>query len=146
MPPLKLVMFKCRIFSARYLPRFSSGVAPTQMGLKWLSLGHRHWVLWSATLRARRQTRDCVLAGFSGTLQVDDRTGYNALIKPGGNCGPYKLAYCWARARRKHNKVHDRNGSPIASSALPNYTRSKSRLGGNRLDSTRPCSRHKPSL
>ena len=36
------------------------------------------------------------LTGFSGTLQVDGYTGYNALTKPGRNSGPVKLAYCWA--------------------------------------------------
>lgn len=33
------------------------------------------------------------LTGFSGTLQVDGYTGYNALTKPGRNSGPVKPAY-----------------------------------------------------
>lgn len=58
------------------------------------------------------------LSGFSGTLQVDGYTGYNALTKPGRNCGPVRLAYCWAHARRKLKEVHDRDGSPIAAEGL----------------------------
>jgi transposase len=58
------------------------------------------------------------LTGFSGTLQVDGYTGYNALTKPGRNSGPVKLAYCWAHARRKLKEVHDRDGSPIAADGL----------------------------
>jgi transposase len=58
------------------------------------------------------------LMGFSGTLQVDGYTGYNALTKPGRNSGPVKLAYCWAHARRKLKEVHDRDGSPIAGEGL----------------------------
>lgn len=54
------------------------------------------------------------LTGFSGTLQIDSYTGYNALTKPGHNSGPVKLAYFWAHARRKLKEVHDRDGSPIA--------------------------------
>jgi transposase len=58
------------------------------------------------------------LMGFSGTLQVDGYTGYNALTKPGRNSGPVKLAYCRAHARRKLKEVHDRDGSPIAKEGL----------------------------
>ena len=58
------------------------------------------------------------LTGFSGTLQVDGYTGYNALTKPGRNSGPVKLAYCWAHARRKLKEVHGRDGSPIAAEGL----------------------------
>ncbi len=58
------------------------------------------------------------LTGFSGTLQVDGYTGYNALTKPGRKSGPVKLAYCWAHARRKLKEVHDRDGSPIAAEGL----------------------------
>jgi transposase len=58
------------------------------------------------------------LTGFSGTLQVDGYTGYNALTKPGRNSGPVKPAYCWAHARRKLKEVHDRDGSPIANEGL----------------------------
>lgn len=55
---------------------------------------------------------------FTGTLQVDGYTGYNALTKLGRNSGPVKLAYCWAHARRKLKEVHDRDGSPIAGDGL----------------------------
>ena len=58
------------------------------------------------------------LKGFSGTLQVDGYTGYNALTKPCRNSGPVKLAYCWAHARRKLKEVHDRDSSPIAAEGL----------------------------
>jgi transposase len=58
------------------------------------------------------------LTGFSGTLQVDGYTGYNALTKPDRKGGPVKLAYCWAHARRKLKEVHDRDGSPIAKEGL----------------------------
>lgn len=73
------------------------------------------------------------LTGFSGTLQVDGYTGYNALTKPGRNSGPVKLAYCWAHARRKLKEVHDRDGSPIAAEGLKQiaafYIRSSKRSG-----------------
>lgn len=58
------------------------------------------------------------LKGFSGTLQVDGYTGYNALTKPAREGGPVMLAYCWAHARRKLKEVHDRDGSPIAAEGL----------------------------
>ena len=58
------------------------------------------------------------LTVFSGTLQVDSYTGYNALTKPRRNSGPVKLLYCWAHARRKLKEVHDRDGSPIAKEEL----------------------------
>ncbi len=58
------------------------------------------------------------LVGFSGTLQVDGYSGYNALTKPARKGGPVKLAYCWAHARRKLKDVHDRDGSPIAAEGL----------------------------
>ncbi len=63
------------------------------------------------------------LTGFSGTLQVDGHTGYNALAKPGRNPGPVTLAYCWAHARRKLKEVHDRDGSPIAADRLKRIAR-----------------------
>lgn len=58
------------------------------------------------------------LTGFSGTLQVDGYTGYNALTKPGRNSGQVKQACCWTHARRKLKEVHDRDGSPIAADGL----------------------------
>lgn len=58
------------------------------------------------------------LTGFSGTLQVDGYTGYNALTKPARKGGAVTLAYCWAHARRKLKEVHDRDGSPIAAEGL----------------------------
>ena len=58
------------------------------------------------------------LIGFSGTLQVDGYTGYNALTNPSRNSGPVQLAYCWAHARRKLKEIHDRDGSPIAKDGL----------------------------
>jgi transposase len=58
------------------------------------------------------------LTGFSGTLQVDGYTGYNALTKPGRNSRPVKLAYWLAHARRKLKEVHDRDASPIAGDGL----------------------------
>jgi hypothetical protein len=58
------------------------------------------------------------LTGFSGTLQVDGYTDYNALTKPGRNFGAVKLAYFWAHARRQLKEVHDRDGSPIAKEGL----------------------------
>ncbi len=86
------------------------------------------------------------LTGFSGTLQVDGYTGYNALTKPGRNSGPVKLAYCWAHARRKLKEVHDRDGSPIAKEGLKRISKFyKIELMANRLSSARPRGRNKPS-
>src|SRR5271169_4844712 len=51
------------------------------------------------------------LASFTGVLQVDGYTGFNAL-------GSVELAFCWAHVRRKFFDFHHATGSPIAAEAL----------------------------
>lgn len=42
-----------------------------------------------------------ILQGSTGVLQVDGYAGYNRLIAPDRVGSDIRLAYCWARARRK---------------------------------------------
>lgn len=54
------------------------------------------------------------LARFSGILQADAYTGYDALYVPGRKAGPILEAACWAHARRPFYKEARANGSPVA--------------------------------
>jgi hypothetical protein len=54
------------------------------------------------------------LAHFSGILQADAYTGYDALYVPGRKPGPILEAACWAHARRPFYKEARANGSPVA--------------------------------
>ena len=57
------------------------------------------------------------LASFTGVLQVDGYTGFNAL---GGerSAGAVEFAFCWAHVRRKFFDFHHATDSPIAAEAL----------------------------
>ena len=59
-----------------------------------------------------------LLEGFSGTVQVDDYSGYNRLRRSERAGGPLTLAACWVHARRGLKEVFDSNGSPIAKAGL----------------------------
>jgi hypothetical protein len=54
------------------------------------------------------------LKGFSGTLQADGYTGFNALY----HSGRIQEAACWAHVRRKFFEVHQAQSSMLASEAL----------------------------
>jgi transposase len=58
------------------------------------------------------------LKGFSGVLQVDAYTGYNALTRADRSGGTIALAYCWAHARRGFYNAHKRTNDPIAAEAM----------------------------
>ena len=67
------------------------------------------------------------LTGYSGILQADAYSGFNALYDPGRKPGPIREAACWAHARRKFFELADvakaRTGrkivvSPIALEAV----------------------------
>jgi hypothetical protein len=58
------------------------------------------------------------LKGFSGVLQVDAYTGYDALTRADRPGGAIALAYCWAHARRGFYNVHKRTDDPVAAEAL----------------------------
>lgn len=54
-----------------------------------------------------------MLAGWSGTLMVDDYGGYKALLRPEGDTPvPVKEAGCLAHVRRKFADLFKMNGSP----------------------------------
>jgi len=60
-----------------------------------------------------------MLAGWSGTLMVDDYGGYKALLRPEGDTPvPVKEAGCLAHVRRKFADLFKMNGSPGAKEAL----------------------------
>jgi transposase len=59
-----------------------------------------------------------LLDGFTGVLQVDGYTGYNALADPARPGGAVTLAYCWSHLRRKFYEVYIGGHSPIATEAL----------------------------
>jgi Transposase and inactivated derivatives len=54
------------------------------------------------------------LARFSGILQADAYSGYEALYAPGREPGPILEAACWAHARRPFYKEARLKGSPLA--------------------------------
>jgi transposase len=62
------------------------------------------------------------LAGFSGVIQADAFSGYEALTRsserPGSNAPRITHAACWAHARRKLFDEFERTKSPIAEEAL----------------------------
>jgi transposase len=59
-----------------------------------------------------------LLDGFTGVLQVDGYTGYNALANPARPGGPVTLVYCWSHLRRKFYEIYVGGHSPIATEAL----------------------------
>ena len=59
-----------------------------------------------------------LLAGFSGTAQVDGYPGYNRLGRAQRPGGALTLASCWVHARRGLKEVFDSDGSPIARAGL----------------------------
>jgi transposase len=60
-----------------------------------------------------------ILAGFSGTIQVDAYGGFSHLATPKRTGGdPLQLAFCWAHGRRKLIRAKPQKGSPIIDEAL----------------------------
>jgi transposase len=65
------------------------------------------------------ENAETFLTGFAGILQIDGYTGYNRLTKPSRKGGaPFRVAQCWAHARRKLKEIFDRDGSEIAAEGL----------------------------
>jgi transposase len=58
------------------------------------------------------------LAGFSGVLQVDGYSAYNALTDSKRFEGEVKLAFCWAHFRRDFYDIAASGNAPIAQEAL----------------------------
>ena len=60
------------------------------------------------------------MKGFSGVLQADGFTGFNAMYQPDPETQKIQVkeAGCWAHWRRKFYDVHESNNSPIAKEAL----------------------------
>lgn len=63
------------------------------------------------------------LAGFTGVLQVDGYTGYNALADPARPGGPVTLAYCWSHFRRQFYDIAKGGNAPVADQALARIAR-----------------------
>lgn len=59
-----------------------------------------------------------LLAGFTGTLQVDGYAGYNALADATRPGGAVTLAFCWAHVRRQFYDIAKSGNAPIAAAAL----------------------------
>jgi transposase len=59
-----------------------------------------------------------LLAGFSGTLQVDGYAGYDRQTDARRSGGPLMLAYCWSHFRRRFYDIAKAGNAPIASEAL----------------------------
>lgn len=60
-----------------------------------------------------------ILDGFDGTIQVDTYGAYTHLARPKRTGGkPLRLAFCWARGRRKLIKAKQKKGSLIMDEAL----------------------------
>ena len=59
-----------------------------------------------------------LLAGFSGTVQLDAYSGHKILARPDRPGGPVTRALCWGHARRKLKEVYDSSASPIALAGL----------------------------
>ena len=60
------------------------------------------------------------MKGFSGVLQADGFTGFNAMYRPDPETQKIQVkeAGCWAHWRRKFYDVYESNDSPIAKEAL----------------------------
>ncbi len=59
-----------------------------------------------------------LLAGFSGTLQVDGYAGYNGLADANRSGGAVTLAFCWSHFRRQFYDIAKGGNAPIANEAL----------------------------
>ncbi len=59
-----------------------------------------------------------LLAGFTGTLQVDGYAGYNALADATRPGGAVTLAFCWSHFRRRFYDIAKSGNAPIAAAAL----------------------------
>ena len=59
-----------------------------------------------------------LLAGFTGTLQVDGYAGYNTLADATRPGGAVTLAFCWAHFRRQFYDIAKTGNAPIAAAAL----------------------------
>ena len=64
-----------------------------------------------------------LLAGFSGTAQIDGYSGYNRLRRSDRPGGALRLANCWAHARRGLREIFDSSGSVIAKAGLDRIAR-----------------------
>ena len=64
-----------------------------------------------------------LLAGFSGTAQIDGYSGYNRLRRSDRPGGALRLASCWAHARRGLREIFDSSGSVIAKAGLDRIAR-----------------------
>jgi transposase len=70
-----------------------------------------------ATSREGRHA-ETILEGFNGVLQVDGYAGYHRLARHDRSGGPLTLAFCWAHARRKFEKVVKSDDSDEAREVL----------------------------
>ena len=102
------------------------GLGRTKTGYMWtLVRDERHWsgtdppgvVYRYAPGRGGKYGAE-LMAGFSGTVQLDGYSGHNTLARPDRAEGPVTRALCWAHVRRKLKEVYDSSASPIALAGL----------------------------
>jgi transposase len=82
--------------------------------------------LYYASRNRRHEHPARHLRGFTGILQADAYSGYNALYDPSRTEGPVTAALCWAHARRQFFELADiaanarrgKNAAPISPIAL----------------------------
>jgi len=112
------------------VPLLAPGLGKTRTGRLWVYLvderswqGPRAAAAWYRFSPDRKgeRPRDH-LTGFTGTIQADAYSGYEALLResgsPGRNAPRIAQAACWAHARRKLFDEFERTKSPIAEEAL----------------------------
>jgi transposase len=107
-------------------PVLDPGRGKTKTGYLWaIARDDRPWggsdppavVYHYATGRGGEHAR-ALLAGFSGTLQVDGYDGYNRLAEAARPGGAIALAYCWSHFRRQFYDIAKGGNAPIATAAL----------------------------
>lgn len=107
-------------------PVLDPGAGKTKSGFLWaLARDDRPWggndppaVVYSYAPGRGGEHAMKLLAGFSGTLQVDGYAAYKQLTLPSRKNGVITLAYCWSHLRRKFYELYVGGNQPIATEAL----------------------------
>ena len=99
------------------VPVLDPGRGKTKTGYMWTMVrDERPWsgadppgVVYAYAPGGGGKHAEKLLAGFSGTAQIDGYSGYNPLRRADRPEGPLTLAECWAHARRALKDVFDSN-------------------------------------
>jgi hypothetical protein len=120
------VMGSTRIFADDTpLPVLDPGRGRTKTGRLWgYAVDDRPWgggtppaVVYLYAADRKGEHPAAHLAGFQGVLQVDGYGGFKSLLA-GRSPDEIRLAFCWARGRRRFYEIHQATGSPLAEEAL----------------------------